>query len=105
MHVGGNSVARWYIFNQNPNLGKFWKVLQWKMLVFLLPFCLFYGQMVYLMDIWYIFGVGKNQATLVGNAWYETNHYATFLNVDASVERNRATVYAIEMNGKSVQIG
>jgi hypothetical protein len=32
---------------KNPNLGKFWKALEWKMLV-----CIFYGQMVYFMAIW-----------------------------------------------------
>jgi hypothetical protein len=40
--------------NKNSNLGKFWKDLQLKMLVFLWTFCLLYGQMVYFMDIWYI---------------------------------------------------
>jgi 1-acyl-sn-glycerol-3-phosphate acyltransferase len=33
----------------------YWKVLQWKMLVFLVPFCPVHGQMVYFMAIWYIF--------------------------------------------------
>jgi hypothetical protein len=58
-----------YFQTKNPILGKFWKVLQWKMLVF-------YGQMVYFMAIWYImwsFGIffpfwyiatEKNLATL-----------------------------------------
>jgi hypothetical protein len=34
---------------KNPNLGKFWKVLQWKMAVLsiLLPNCIFYGTLVY----------------------------------------------------------
>jgi hypothetical protein len=36
------------------NLGKVWKALQWKMLVFLWPVCLFYGQIVYFMVIWCI---------------------------------------------------
>jgi hypothetical protein len=44
-------------------LGKFWKVLQWKVLVFLLPFFLvnshmvylFYGYLVHFVVIWYIF--------------------------------------------------
>jgi hypothetical protein len=43
-----------YFQTKNPNLGKFWKVLQWKMLVFLVPFCLFYGQMLYFVAKWYI---------------------------------------------------
>jgi hypothetical protein len=37
--------------SKNPSLGKFWKVLQWKRLVFLWPFCLVGGQMVYFMAI------------------------------------------------------
>jgi hypothetical protein len=38
-----------------PNLGKFWRVLQWKMLVYV-----FYGHLVHVMVFWYIlftFGV------------------------------------------------
>jgi hypothetical protein len=58
-------VARWYIFsNQNPNLGKFWSVLQFKMLVtfmairsILQPFRIFYVHFVYFKVIWYIFPV------------------------------------------------
>jgi hypothetical protein len=39
-------VARWHIFQtKNPNLGKFWRVLQWKM---------FYGHLVYFTAILYI---------------------------------------------------
>jgi hypothetical protein len=47
---------------KNPNLGKFWSVLQWKMLVYLMsiwsilrPLELFYGHLVYFVIIWYIF--------------------------------------------------
>jgi hypothetical protein len=43
-----------YFQIKNTNLGKFWKVLQRKMLVFLWSFRLFYSQMVYFMAIWYI---------------------------------------------------
>jgi hypothetical protein len=42
-------VARRHIFKpKNPNLGKFWRVLQWKMLVY------FNGHLVYFRAIWYI---------------------------------------------------
>jgi hypothetical protein len=47
-----------YFQTKNPNLGKFWRLLQWKMGVIwsiLWPFGLFYGRLVYFMDIWYIF--------------------------------------------------
>jgi hypothetical protein len=47
---------------QNPNLGKFWRVLQWKMLEYcmaiwsiLRPLEIVYGHLVYLVFIWYIF--------------------------------------------------
>jgi hypothetical protein len=56
-------VARWSMFKpKNPNLDKFRRVLQWKMLVYvayicyiLRPFGIFYGHLVYLVAIWYIF--------------------------------------------------
>jgi hypothetical protein len=47
---------------KNPNLDKFWRVLQWKILVYfmtiwsiLLPIQTFYGPLVYFVVIWYIF--------------------------------------------------
>jgi hypothetical protein len=46
---------------KNPNLGKFWRALEWKMLVYFMvicnilrPFGIFYGRLVI---IWYIFPV------------------------------------------------
>jgi hypothetical protein len=61
---------------KNPNLGKFWRALQWKILAYfvtiwsiLRPLQIFYGHMVYFVVIWYIsprFGIlyQKNLATL-----------------------------------------
>jgi hypothetical protein len=47
---------------KNPNLGKFWRVLQWKILVYFMiiwsisrPFEIFCGHLVYFVVIWYIF--------------------------------------------------
>jgi hypothetical protein len=47
---------------KNPNLGKFWRVLLWKILVYFMtiwpilrPLELFYGLLVYFGVIWYIF--------------------------------------------------
>jgi hypothetical protein len=44
------------------NLGKFWRVLQWKMFIYftaigniLRPLGIFYGHLVYFAVIWYIF--------------------------------------------------
>jgi hypothetical protein len=69
-----------YFQTKNHNLGKFWSVLQWKMLVFereaiwsiLLPLGIFYGHLEHFVVFWYIFAVflvcctKKNLATLVG---------------------------------------
>jgi hypothetical protein len=58
-------VARSSIFKpKNPNLGKIWRVLQWKMSVYFMSICFiiqpfgnFYGNLVYFMAVWYIFSV------------------------------------------------
>jgi hypothetical protein len=44
-------VARWHTYFQtkNPNLGKFWRVLQWEMLAYI-----FYGDLVYFTALWFI---------------------------------------------------
>jgi hypothetical protein len=42
---------------KNPNLGKFWKVLQWKMMVFYDHFVLFTAQCYILLYIWWSFGM------------------------------------------------
>jgi hypothetical protein len=39
---------------KNPSLGKFWRVLQWKMLVYFMTIGLFYGNWKYFIPIWYI---------------------------------------------------
>jgi hypothetical protein len=63
---------------KNPSVGKFWRALDWKMLIYILwPFGILYGYFWYYMTIWYIlysFGTffrfwyhvpKKNLATLV----------------------------------------
>jgi hypothetical protein len=62
---------------KNPNLGKFWRVLHWKMFLYIIwPFGIFYGDLGYFMPIWYILYSGglfpflvsctkKNLATLL----------------------------------------
>jgi hypothetical protein len=62
---------------KNPNLGKFWRVLLWKILVYFMtiwstlrPKEIFYGHFVYFVVIWCIFPRfdildQKNLATLV----------------------------------------
>jgi hypothetical protein len=51
-----------YFQTKNQNLGIFWRVLQWKMFVYFVDiwpilqlFGILYGQLVYLVVIWYIF--------------------------------------------------
>jgi hypothetical protein len=68
-----------YFQTKNPNLGKFWKVLQWNLygyfvyfsakLYILWPNCIFYGHLVHFVVIGYLFPVlvsctEKNMATL-----------------------------------------
>jgi hypothetical protein len=51
-----------YFQTKNQNLGNFWRVVQWKMLVYFMdvwsilqPFGILYGLLVYFLVIWYIF--------------------------------------------------
>jgi hypothetical protein len=46
-----------YFENKNPNLGKFWRVLQWKMLVNFMAIwsTYFMGHLVYFVAIWYTY--------------------------------------------------
>jgi hypothetical protein len=60
---------------KNPSLGKFWRALQWNMLVYFMdiwtifrPFNVFYGHLAYFVVIWYIFPrVGKLRQEKSGN--------------------------------------
>jgi hypothetical protein len=66
-----------YFQTKNLSLGKFWRALNWKQLVYCMviwsifrPFGIFYGTLVYFVVIWYIFSVlvyctTKNLATLM----------------------------------------
>jgi hypothetical protein len=64
-------VARWFIFQTiNPNLGKFWKALDWQMFMYFAAIWNIYGFLEYFMSIWYIFPVlvsctMRNLATLI----------------------------------------
>jgi hypothetical protein len=51
-----------YFQTQNPNLGRFWRALQWKMLMYFMaywsiegPFVILCGQLLNFVAIWYIF--------------------------------------------------
>jgi hypothetical protein len=41
------------IQTKNPNLGKFWRVFNWKMFIYFMPFGIFYRDLGYFMTIWY----------------------------------------------------
>jgi hypothetical protein len=43
-----------YFQTQNHNLGKFWRGLQWKMLVYFMDIWSIYGHLIYFIDICYI---------------------------------------------------
>jgi hypothetical protein len=43
-----------YFQTRNPNLSKFWSVLQWQILVYFMDIWSFYGHLKYFMDIWSI---------------------------------------------------
>jgi hypothetical protein len=60
-----------YFQIKNINLGKFLRVLQWKIMVYfkgtgsiLQAFGIFYGYLVYFFQTWYIHSTKKNLATL-----------------------------------------
>jgi hypothetical protein len=64
----------------NPNVGKFWRALDWKMLIYFMAtwnilwrFRVFYDHLLHFVFIWYSFPVlvsrtKKNLATLLGNS-------------------------------------
>jgi hypothetical protein len=68
---------------KNPNLGKFWRVLQWKKMVYftdtwssLWSFVIFYGHLEKLLVIWYIlsrFGILHKEKS--GNPAARDNNY------------------------------
>jgi hypothetical protein len=60
--TSSSGVARWFLFKpQNPNLGKFWRLLDWKILMYFMAiwnilqtFWIFYRHFGYFITIWYI---------------------------------------------------
>jgi hypothetical protein len=42
-----------YFPTKNPNLGKFWRALEWKMLVYFMTICNIYSHLVLVMAVWY----------------------------------------------------
>jgi hypothetical protein len=95
-----------YFPTKNPNLGKFWKVLQWTMMVFLGPFCLFYGQMVYLLSgqlvctfyahLIYFSRFGMLYREKSGNPAWDVNRVARRFN---SIPKNSNFLFILECLG------
>jgi hypothetical protein len=57
-------IARCHIFQtENPNFGKFWRDLRWKMLLIFWPNGIFSGHCVYFLPFWYV--LPQNLATLL----------------------------------------
>jgi hypothetical protein len=50
-----NRVARWLVYYQTQNIESFWGPCNGRCWYILWTFGLIYGQLVYFMDIWYIF--------------------------------------------------
>jgi hypothetical protein len=75
-----------YFQTKNPNLGKFWRELQWNMLVYFMdiwfilwPLGLFHSNWVYFVVIWYIFPVyGMWYQEKSGNPGTEANRIFFF---------------------------
>jgi hypothetical protein len=62
-----------YFKAKNPNLGKFWAVLQWKMWIYYAYLVYFYDYLVYFMAIWYIlwpFGIFYCHLVYFTAIWY-----------------------------------
>jgi hypothetical protein len=55
-----------YFQNKSPNLVKFWRALEWKRLAYV-----FFGQLEYLSDIWYILWLFGNLVAI----WYIFPHF------------------------------
>jgi hypothetical protein len=59
---------------KNTNLGKFWRVLQWKMLeYFIAIWSIFYRHLVYFVAIWYVlwpFGIFYGYLVYFPPFWY-----------------------------------
>jgi hypothetical protein len=73
-----------YFQTKNPDVGKFWSVLQWKMLgifwpfglFYILPFRIFIAHLVYFSLL--VFCTKKNLATLVASLLLRFSHEADF---------------------------
>jgi hypothetical protein len=76
--------------SKNPNLGKFWSAIDWKMLIYfmavwniLLRFGRFSGHLVHFVFIWYIFSV----------FWYHVNLATLFGTICSLFSKTKKTIY------------
>jgi hypothetical protein len=54
-----------YFQTENPNLGKFWRALEWKMLIHII-----YVHLEYFTAIWYILWPFGNAVVIYSTFWY-----------------------------------
>jgi hypothetical protein len=84
---------------KNPNLGKFFSALEWKIFIIVWPLGIFYGHLGYFMTIWYILcscgtffpvlvsRTKKNLATLVAMSSDQRDTKTIFENVTTAGRR------------------
>jgi hypothetical protein len=54
IHIWGQGCQMVYFRTENPNLGTFWRAMEWKMFCILWSFGIFYGHFVSFIVVWYI---------------------------------------------------
>jgi hypothetical protein len=92
---------------KNPYLGNFWRVLQWKMLVYFMDVRYILQPLVYFMDIWYRYIVQIWYICIVA-IWYISavlecctkKNLATLLRRHRSVRENQLKVFSINFARK-----
>jgi hypothetical protein len=84
-----------YFQIKNPNLGKFLRALDWKMLIILWPFGTFYGHFGYFMTIWYISsGFGFMHQEKSGLTGFEPGSFCFLTGCDGHFQ---GILYILEM--------
>jgi hypothetical protein len=73
MSVANQGCQRVYFQTQNPNLGKFWRALYWKMLIYFFGVCNILLTFGIFMIIWYIFWVWYHVQRKIWQPWSLSN--------------------------------
>jgi hypothetical protein len=94
-----------YFQTKNPNLGNFWRVLQWKMVYILWIFGIFYWYFVCFSPFSYVVPTKKNQATLVSVLRSEQACRSNVMPISSLWGLDRATFIFYPVNGLSSRAG